>query len=92
MLVFEGVAIPAYLLKTYPADIAAYFRDVLARPLLAGVVTYIVSSAIVAWAPPHDWPHFLLLASIATGVGVASAFAFTGIAEILLVREDEVRT
>jgi O-antigen/teichoic acid export membrane protein len=92
MLLFEGVAIPFYLLKTYPADAAAYFRDVLTRPLLAGIVAYLVSSALVAWAPPGDWLHFLMLASISAAVGIAIAFGLTGVGEILLVKRGEAFT
>jgi hypothetical protein len=89
MLLFEGIAIPIYLLKTYQADASAYFRDVLTRPLLAGIVTYLVSSVVVSWAPPGDWLHFLLPASISAAAGIAIAFGLTGVGEILLVKRGE---
>jgi O-antigen/teichoic acid export membrane protein len=92
MLVFEGFAIPVYLLNIYPADAAEYIRDVLTRPLVAGIVTYVLSAAIVAWAPPGDWPHFLLLASIAAFMGILIAFGLTGVRRILLLKEGEAFT
>jgi O-antigen/teichoic acid export membrane protein len=75
MLIFEGLAIPAYLFRNYPFPLGAYFRDVLGRPLLTGIAAYLVSAGLVAWRQPRDWKLFFLETTLAGAVGLAAAVA-----------------
>ncbi len=81
MLIFEGLAIPIYLFRKYPFSFGTYMRDVIGRPMLVGIAAYLTGSALVAWRPPHDWPRFLLEASLAGALGATAAITVGSTAE-----------
>ncbi len=76
MLCFEGLAIPIYLFRRYPFHLRAYIRDVICRPLLAGIPAYLAGAALVQWRSPQHWPLFLFEVSLTATLGLSSAVAF----------------
>lgn len=81
MLVFEGLAIPMYLFRKYHFPLNTYIRDVIGRPMLAGIAAYLTGAALVAWRPPHAWPQFFLETLFTAAVGAVAAITVGSTAE-----------
>lgn len=75
MLLFEGLAIPLYLFRTYSVNAGVYFRDVFARSALAGGVACLTGAGLVFRFPPLHWPSLLLEAAVSALAGLLCAAA-----------------
>ena len=73
MLLFEGVAIPAYVFRGFPIWSRSFVVDVFGRPIAAGAVAYLASMLLVAWHEPASWPIFLGEAALAGVIGLGTA-------------------
>lgn len=88
MLLFEGVAMPLILFRTYSFALGPYFRNVILRPLIAGATAFAAGTVLVAYWPPSTWGVFLSETSLTATLAIGMALtACTSAEERGLLRE-----
>jgi O-antigen/teichoic acid export membrane protein len=81
----QGIAIPAWLLRNFPLPTERYFVETIGRPLAAGAAAYIAGALLISWNDPASWGGFVGEAALALVAGIAAAAVFA-------VKPGEVRT
>jgi O-antigen/teichoic acid export membrane protein len=75
MLIFEGVAIPLYMLRRFALPRRQFLKDAIGRPLFAGIPAYLAGALLIMWHQPSGWPMFILEAALAGIVGISALVA-----------------
>jgi O-antigen/teichoic acid export membrane protein len=76
IFLFQGIAVPVYLCRTFSFPPGKYLAAAVARPFAVGLAAYLLSIALTTSVNPGAWPVFLAETSLAALLGALLAALF----------------